>query len=249
MILATFLISLTSLLFSVALFWRVHVVLRRLRAGTDYQELAAQQKDLVAAAKESIEQAYHRIRRNLADAGECIRRVKAESSQAGQHHARMAGEHLESLSGLLEEGVRAASRVTLSTARQTQEAIADRVRQLKARAMLLLAETKATAAREAVMNYRFESAEELLDESAELIRRVSNELAGEPRYAAVIESIQRALRESIVSLRAHAEITVKKMDRLLAESTQLVEQLESDEARMAPVRWRAPELATEDAAA
>lgn len=246
MTLATLLISIVSLAISVALFWRFHRVMRS-RTSPEVQEIAARQKELVAVAKESLEHAYDHVRQNLADARELLRRVREVSRDAGERHLRLAGEHLERLTEVLDDGFRAVGRVTISAARRTEEAIAARVRHLKVRATLLLAETKAHAAREAVMDQRFTSAEELLEEAADLIRRASDDLAGEPRYGATVESIRRALREAIVALRAHAEITIKRMDHLLAENTRLVEQLESDEARVTPMR--APKLASTGAPA
>lgn len=227
MIVAAIILSLVSLAASL-------LVVRRMRASSvrcEHQSTSGRdlQHELIEAANDALQEAYGRIRRTLAEARNLLRQVETQTRATFDSHARLATEHADRLADMVEQGVNAIGHATVTAARQTEKAIASRVRRLKARAMLLLAEVKVNAARTAVIDQRFSAAEELLDETADLIRHASNVLAEENGYDLVIESVCRALREATTSLRSHAEFTVKKMDRLLEENNRIVEQLEAEE--------------------
>lgn len=82
---------------------------------------------------------------------------------------------------------------------------------------LKLAKHKADNALSALIDQRFDSAEALLDEALRWVKR-AGELEAHPRYAVGLDNVRRAVREAAFGLRAHAQFTVLKIDRLLTEN-------------------------------
>lgn len=243
MFIATILISILSLVLSGYACWRV---IKRADARqstqqlrSEFQHVAARHKELVESAAQLLDDAYARTRQQVAAAREFLRRLKHDAASGLEERAALALEQLEALSTRLEENVDHVRTATATAARRAHATISQRVFHLKARTILLLAEAKAKNARAAVIEQRYVEAEELLDEANDLMRRAAEDLGGEPHYEVMVENIRRASREAMVSLRAHAQLTASKMDRLLAESGRLVTELESEE-KLAAGRAAAP---------
>ena len=162
-------------------------------------------------------EAHARTRRNLAATRELARRLKAEAVDGAERQAARIWHQLDRIAERLEGHFRAAASVTVDKAREAQETLADEASELMTRTLLLLASSKAKAARTAMLEHRLVEAEDLLDDAADLLRRVPPETRREARHAAMVDETHRALREAAASLRTHAEVTLKKMDRLLGQ--------------------------------
>lgn len=199
----------------------------------DLTALTAKQKELFESATHSLAVAYEQSRRQLAATRETLRHYKEEAASGVAEHMSLALQQLGQLSAELEENAHVTKINPLVAARRVQAAIADRVRRLEARALLLLAGWKAHSARVAAIEQRFAEAEELLDEASGLIGRADDNLKCDPHFEIMSDGLRRAMREAAASLRAHADLTVRKMDRLLAETERLVRDLERDETRRA----------------
>jgi hypothetical protein len=198
------------------------------RLRDDLQQLTAKHRELVESAAQLLDDAYARTRRHIVSARETLRQLKTHTAAGLERRAALAAEELEGLNSRLEESLGDLRVSTVGTARRAHQTLARRVSQLRARTLLLLAEAKARRARDDVMELRFVEAEEGLDEAMELMRRAMDDLDSEAHFEVSVENIRRASREAIVSLRAHAQLTTLKMDRLLAENGRLIDQLERE---------------------
>jgi hypothetical protein len=203
------------------------------RLQKDIQEIKSKQMEFADEAANSNEEEYNRGRRHLAAAREQLGRLDGDSMPDRVDQSRLALADIEELDAQLEENYLAGRTATVSQARQARDRLAQRVSRLKARVLLLVAESKANAARTAALEQRLPQAEELLDEAMELMRRGSQDLVAEPDYDVLTDNLRRAVREVSVCLRTHAQWTAGKMDRMLAESNRLVRRLETD-GRKAP---------------
>jgi hypothetical protein len=91
---------------------------------------------------------------------------------------------------------------------------------VRARLCLWVAKAKAKAACAALIDQQLDDAEELLDQSRAWLRRAGDGLDVLPAYAQRLDAIRYILRGAMVGLRAQAQLTMCKMDRLLAEGSQ-----------------------------
>jgi len=226
-------VSFAMLALAAVIYWRASgkrdAQISAQRLQKDIQEIKSKQREFTDEAANSNEEAYNRGRRNLATAREQLGRLDGESTPDRVDRSRAALADIEELGAQLEENVQASRTATVSEARHSRERLAQRISRLKARVLLLVAESKANAARTAALEQRLPQAEELLDEAMELMRRVSQDLVAESDYDVLTDNLRRAVREVSLCLRTHAQWTAGKMDRMLAESNRLVRRLETDE--------------------
>jgi len=199
----------------------------------DLEELKAQQKDFAEAGIRSNTEAYDRGRERLASLRTQIYSLNGKFHGEPESRPHKALAEVETLSARLEENVRNIRTVSASVAQRAQERLTRQIQRLKARVLLVLAEAKANDARAAALEQRLTEAEECLDEAMDLVRRASDDLASEPEYQSLMDNLSRASREVGLCLRAHAQSTVSKMDRMLAENDRLLRRLEAEETHVA----------------
>jgi len=233
-------ISFAMLALAAVIYWRAggkrEARFNAQRFQEDLQEIKTKQMEFADEAANTNEEAYHRGRQHLTKAREQLSQLDGDATPGREDQSRLALADIEELSAELEENVRAGRTAPVSAARQAREKLAQRVSRLKVRVLLLVAESKADAARTAALEQRLPQAEELLDEAMELMHRVSQDLVAEPDYDVLTDNLRRAVREVSLCLRTHAQWTAGKMDRMLAESTRLVRRLETDERKAAAVK-------------
>jgi hypothetical protein len=220
------LLSIAIFSLAAAILWRGggkrHSQSLELAMQKELHELKAQQNDFAEASVASNTEAYDRGRERLTAVRDQIDSLKGRFHGEAENRSKQAMADVETLGARLEENVRAIRSVSASMARRAQESVSRRIERLKARVFLVLAATKAEEARTAALEQHLPEAEELLDEAMDLMRRASQDLASEPEYQRLIDNLSRASREVGICLRSHAQWTVSKMDRMLAENDRLV---------------------------
>jgi flagellin-specific chaperone FliS len=222
-----------SLVLSAVAYWRSGGArdVQKLRAEID--ALRLKQKELAENITSSLSAAYTRSRERLQAVRENLRRQKAEAVEGMEKQLQLAHDQLEALGHRLEESAGSIKSATFSTAQKIEEAIALRVRRIEARVTLLHAKAKVARAQSAAEKSDFQRADELLADAADLWHSVRETLGDDRTYDPQLDALKRALRDATAAVRARAQDSRSRIDRVLADTDRIVGALESDEARAA----------------
>lgn len=229
----TLVLVVLSLLLSAVAYWRSGGAqdVQKLRGEID--SLRLKQKELTESIADGLAAAYGRSRERLQTARENLRRQKTETVEGMEKQLQLAQDQLESLARRLEEAAGSVKMVAFSTAHRIEEAIALRVRRLEARATLLQAKAKASRAQAAAAKNDFQRADELLADAADLFQSARETLGNDRDYDLQLEAMKQGLRAATTAVRSRAQDTRSRIDRVLADTDQIVSALESDESRAA----------------
>ena len=227
-----FLVGLSLVLSAVA-YWRSGGAqdLQKLRA--EFESLRLKQKELAEGIADGLSAAYSRSRERLQVARETLHRQKVEAVEGMEKQLELAQDQLDGLGRRLEEAAGSIKNVAVSTARRIEEAITVRVHRLEARAILLQAKAKVSRARTAAGKNDFQRADELLADATDLFHSARESLGRDHSYDLQLEVMKQALRSATTAVRARAEDTRSRIDRLISDTDRIVGALESDEARAA----------------
>jgi hypothetical protein len=229
----TLVLVVLSLVLSVVAYWRSGGAQDVQKLRGELEALRLNQKELTESIADSLSAAYGRSRERLQAARENLRRQKTETVDGMEKQLQLAQDQLEALGRPVEEAAGSVKTVAFSTAQRIEEAITLRVRRLEARVTLLQAKAKASRAQAAAAKNDFQRADELLIDAADLFQSARKTLGNDHAYDLQLEAMKQGLRAATAAVRARAQDTRSRIDRVLAETDQIVGALESDETRAA----------------
>jgi hypothetical protein len=204
---------------------------RKLRR--EVEALRIKQREVAESIADAFAVAYGRSRERLQVAREHLRLQKTETVEGMEKQVQLAQYQLQSLARRLDEAAGSVKTVAFSTAQRIEEAIALRVRHLEACATLLQAKAKASRAQAAAAKDDFQRADELLADAADLLRSARETLGSDRDYDLQIDSMKQGLRAATAAVRARAQDTRSRLDRVLVDADRIVGALEPDETRTA----------------
>ena len=222
-------IALISLIVASIAYWRSGgrrdvALLRR-----EFDGFRAREQEWRENISRSVAQAYERSRQRLAASRESLRRQSEEAVEDLERQIKRAQEQLETLARRLEKSAHAAVDATVEARQAVERAIAERVRHIEARAIILQVKGKTSRAVHATKRKDFARADALLTEGAELLRNAREVLGNDHAYEHLIETMKAALRDATSAVRAQAQNVQQQIERVLTDADRLVGSLESDE--------------------
>jgi chromosome segregation ATPase len=188
---------------------------------------------LLESASQSIAIAYDRSRERWANTRDELITQEKAAVEGLEEQVKKARNQLEILGEKLEEYPTAARESTLDAARRAEEAISRRIRRIQARVTLLQAKGKARWAQKAETDKDLERADQLLQESMDLLREARETLSGDPVYRKELEAMKSALQEATAAVRTRTEDIRQRINRVLADTDSIINTLEADETKAA----------------
>jgi uncharacterized phage infection (PIP) family protein YhgE len=205
------------------------VAIAKQQIDEQLKQLETKQKELVDDLTATTRAAYASLQESMKRAGERLVEIRKGAAESLQEQIDLASQQLERLQKKSADALAALKDTTIAVARETEEAIAKRVRRLEARVEILHAKLHINSALSRAEENDFDKAEEYLRDAVSMLKDARQKLEGDTAYDTNLDAVADSLKQAVAAVKSRAEDVRQKIEKVVTTSDTLVSALESDE--------------------
>lgn len=205
------------------------VITARKAVDDQLTALKARQDELVEDLSSRVRTAYVGAQERMSRARKRLASLREEASESLKRQIDLAASQIANIEKRISEALGAAKESAIATARETQRKLMVRTHRLQARVAILAAQWETGRALKLADKADFDGAEARLRDAVTRLHEAEELLGDDAAYDGQLAAIHHSLPEAIAAAKAKAEGFRARIEKVVADSDELISALEGSE--------------------